>query len=170
MKILPIFLLLLIPLSSAYPLRNLSNDSIYSNNSINVNVSYPDNYTKTSEIIDACFNVSSQYNYTIYDSMIYFFNMTNFSYTLTPITCNYGAYNISGNYEINGTIINSSITYITYYSPYINLYRKYDTNNNSLISKDEVLNSVWDYFNNLLTNNEISNIIDKYSHPLSIFY
>ncbi len=170
MKLLPILLLLLIPLSSAYPTRNLSNNSIYSNESITVNVTYPDNFTKASEIIDTCFNVTSQYNYIIYDSMIYFFNMTNFSYTLTPMTCNYGVYNISGNYEINGTIINSSITYITYYSPYINIYKKYDTNNNGIISRDEVLTSVLDYFNTLLTHNEIINITNKYLNQSSAFY
>ncbi len=164
MKLLPIFLLLLIPASSAYPLRNLSNNSIYSNESIIVNVTYPDNTTSIVEIIPTCFNVTSPLNFTMFDTIGYDFNnSTNFSYTITPNTCNYGHQLITGVYSLNGSeSITSDPTYITYYSPYINLYKKYDTNNNKLISKDEVLKSVLDYFNNLLSYNNVTKITDKY--------
>jgi len=168
MKLILVFLLLLIPLSSAYPTRQISNNSIYSNEYIVVNVTYPDNSTDIVEIIPACFNVNSTLNFTVSDinSKGYYFNSTNFEYTIIPVTCDYNNYTISGAYNIgNETRITSDPTYITYYSPYISLYRKYDVNNNGVISKDEVLKSVVDYFNNLLTRNETMKLTDKYLHP-----
>ena len=89
--------------------------------------------------------------------------LTNLTYSINTTSSNYGQFYISGTFidadRKSGIIAKS---YYHFASAQIELYQRYDSNDNGVLEKGEVINAVVDYFKNELTFSEIMKIVIKY--------
>lgn len=114
------------------------------------------------ETIPMEFGITSSYLFTKKGTTYFFNNTNNVSYNLTPLTEVYRIYNISGIYYNDNLSYTIPKTDFFYYSPYKDLYTKYDTVINNKIDRNELLFAVREYFESKTSIDFIKKLVERF--------